>query len=88
MFASKVAGCFGCENVTVIGGREIIKSPQITNLPEGFHYIMAITKLQIHPLIKSEIIQMESFFKDVCEVEDTGIHTNSVCRSSISMPLK
>ena len=75
-FASQVrkaAERFGCERVTFVGYRGMIKIPQIKNLPEGFHYITAITKPQIDSLIDQGIIQIGLFDEDVFEVEDNGI---------------
>ena len=43
----KVAESYGCQEVTFVGDRGMIKKTQIENLPEGFHYITAITKPQI-----------------------------------------
>jgi len=75
-FASQVrkaAQLFGCERVTFVGDRGMIKIPQIENLPEGFHYITAITKPQIYSLIDQNVIQIELFDEDIGEVEDDGI---------------
>ena len=75
-FASQVrkaAQRFGCERVTFVGDRGMIKIPQIENLPEGFHYITAITKPQIYSLIDQNVIQIGLFDEDICEVEDDGI---------------
>jgi len=75
-FASQVkkaAERFGCERVTFVGDRGMIKIPQIKNLPEGFHYITAITKPQIDSLIDKGVIQIGLFDEDVCEIEDNGI---------------
>ena len=75
-FASQVkkaAKRFGCERVTFVGDRGMIKIPQIKNLPEGFHYITAITKAQIDSLINQGLIQIGLFDEDVFEVEDNGI---------------
>jgi transposase len=69
----KVALRFGCEQVTFVGDRGMIKSMQIDELPEGFHYITAITKPQIRALIKSGVIQLGLFDKELCEVESEGI---------------
>lgn len=69
----KVSDRFGCENVTFVGDRGMIKSTQIAGLPENFHYITAITKPQIQSLRKKGIIQLELFDKDVCEVVDDGV---------------
>ena len=74
-FASQVhkaAQRFGCDRVTFVGDRGMIKIPQIDNLPEGFHYITAITKAQIEALIHRGVIQIGLFDKVVCEVEDHG----------------
>ena len=49
----KVAQAFGCQTVTFVGDRGMIKSTQIADLPKGFYYITAITKPQIHTLIKT-----------------------------------
>ncbi|MCP5002775.1 MAG: transposase [Planctomycetes bacterium] len=54
----KVADRFGCGRVTFVGDRGMIKSLQIKELPEGFHYITAISKAQINSLIKEGTIQM------------------------------
>ena len=75
-FASQVrkaAERFGCERVTFVGDRGMIKRPQIEKLPEGFHYITAITKAQINSLIDQGVIQLGLFDEDVCEVEDNDI---------------
>ncbi|MFQ5836114.1 MAG: IS1634 family transposase [bacterium] len=75
-FASQVKKAterFGCERVTFVGDRGMIKIPQIKNLPEGFHYITAITKPQIDSLIDQGVIQIGLFDEDVFEVEDNDI---------------
>ena len=75
-FASQVkkaAERFGCERVTFVGDRGMIKIPQIKNLPKGFHYITAITKPQIDSLIDKGVIQIGLFDEDVFEVEDNDI---------------
>jgi transposase len=69
----KAAERFGCERVTFVGDRGMIKIPQIENLPEGFHYITAITNPQIDSLIDQGVIQIGLFDEDVCEVDDNGI---------------
>jgi len=70
----KVAQRFGCERVTFVGDRGMIKSAQIEDLAKaGFHYITAITKPEISKLIHSGVIQMELFDATVCEVEDDGV---------------
>jgi hypothetical protein len=51
----------------------MIKKTQIEDLPEGFHYITAITKPQIEKLMKRGVIQFGFFDEKVCEVEEEGI---------------
>ena len=64
---------FGCEQVTFVGDRGMIKSGQIEQLAKvGFHYITAITKPQIEVLLKQGVLQMELFAADVCEVQQDG----------------
>jgi transposase len=70
---SKIAERFGCWRVTFVGDRGMIKSAQIEQLPEGFHYITAITKPQIRSLMQQGVIQLDLFDKDICEVEDDGV---------------
>lgn len=69
----KVSERFGCERVTFVGDRGMIKSAQIKDLPEGVSYITAITKPQIEALMKCGVIQMELFDNSICEVLDDGI---------------
>ncbi len=69
----KIAERFGCRRVTFVGDRGMIKSAQIEQLPEGFHYITAITKPQIYSLIQRGVIQLDLFDKDICEVEEEGV---------------
>jgi transposase len=65
---------FGCERVTFVGDRGMIKSGQVEELSQvGFHYITAITKPQIDTLIAARRIQMELFAAEVCEVQQEGV---------------
>lgn len=68
----KAAERFGCKNVTMVGDRGMIKKTQIERLPEGFHYITAITKVQIEGLIKRGLIQITLFDVTLCEIEEEG----------------
>ncbi len=69
----KAAERFGCERVTFVGDRGMIKSRQIADLTEmGFHYITAITKPQIETLIRSGAIQLEFFDETLCEIVQEG----------------
>lgn len=69
----KTAERFGCRRVTFVGDRGMIKRAQIEALPDGFHYITAVTKPQIMALMKKDVFQFEIFDENVCEVEDDGI---------------
>jgi hypothetical protein len=71
---SKAREQFGCERVTFVGDRGMIKSGQRQDLSQvGFHYITAITKPQINTLIEAHLIQMELFAAAVCEVQQEGV---------------
>jgi len=70
----KVARRFGCERVTLVGDRGMIKQGQIDDLTAaGFHYITAITKPQVKRLVKESVLQMDLFDKTVCEVLSDGV---------------
>ena len=65
---------FGCERVTFVGDRGMIKSGQVEELSRvGFHYITAITKPQIEALLAAGVLQMELFAEEVCEVQQDGV---------------
>jgi len=70
---AKVKKRFGVKSVTMVGDRGMIKSEQIEQLPQFFHYLTAITKPQIKSLLKKGTLQMELFDDDVCEVECEGV---------------
>lgn len=68
----KVAERFGGGEVTFVGDRGMIKSKQMEGLnKEGFHYITAITKPQIRKLLKTGVIQLDLFDRDLAEIETT-----------------
>ncbi|MGH9625525.1 MAG: IS1634 family transposase [Bryobacteraceae bacterium] len=70
----KASERFGCEGVTFVGDRGMIKSGQVEDLARvGFHYITAITKPQIETLLGAGVLQMELFGTAVCEVEQDGV---------------
>jgi hypothetical protein len=70
---NKASQRFGCERVTFVGDRGMIKSGQVKELARvGFHYITAITKPQIEALLESGVLQMELFADELCEVEHEG----------------
>jgi hypothetical protein len=71
---NKTSERFGCEHVTFVGDRGMIKSGQIQDLAKaGFHYITAITKPQIQTLVTAGVLQMHLFDADLCEVSDEGV---------------
>ena len=76
-FASQINKCkkrFGCEKVTFVGDRGMIKSGQIKDLQEhGFSYITSITKVQIKKLIDKGVLQYSFFDKDLLEIKDDGV---------------
>jgi Transposase DDE domain len=65
---------FGCQQVTFVGDRGMIKSAQMADLAQvGFHYITAITKPQIETLLAADVLQMELFAAEVCQVQQDGV---------------
>ncbi|MFO7495589.1 MAG: IS1634 family transposase [Desulfobacterales bacterium] len=76
-FASQIRKAneqFGCERVTFVGDRGMIKSAQIKDLAAtGFHYITAITKPQIKSMLKEGVFQLELFDDNLCEVAHNGV---------------
>ena len=70
----KLADEFGCESVTMVGDRGMIKTEQIADLDEEkFFYITATTKQQMETLLKQGVIQMELFAEKLCEIQNDGI---------------
>jgi len=70
----KASQRFGCERVTFVGDRGMIKSGQIEELSQaGFHYITAITKPQIEALLSGGVLQMALFDDAVCEIQQEGL---------------
>jgi len=69
----KTAERFGCEKVTFVGDRGMIKKANKEELNEaGFSYITALTKQQIESLLNHGSLQMELFDTAVCEVNLDG----------------
>lgn len=64
---------FGVRSVTLVGDRGMLKGPQIAALPQDFRYITAITKPQIRKLLADNVLQMELFSEQVCEVVVDGL---------------
>ena len=70
----KVAGRFGCREVTFVGDRGMIKSAQIEQLREAdFHFIGALTKPRIETLLREGVLQMDLFDETVCEVRQGAL---------------
>jgi transposase len=68
-----LAHSFGVEEVTLVGDRGMLKTPQIDALPEGFRYITAITKPMIRTLLEKDIIQETLFDEALHEVVHEGV---------------
>lgn len=67
----KVKNRFGCQDVTFVGDRGMIKSGQISDLEKhGCHYITSLTKKQIENLVQKKVMQYEFFEDSLCEVVD------------------
>ena len=76
----KLRQSFGCQGVTMVGDRGMIRSPQMAQArAAGFHYISALTKAQIQTLLRKGIFQIELFEEKVMEVADTD-HRRYVLR--------
>jgi len=70
----KASERFGCERVTFVGDRGMIKSGQVEQLAQaGFHYITAITKPRIEALLASGALQRELFAEQICEGQQDGV---------------
>lgn len=70
----KAAQRFGCQRVTFVGDRGMIKSTQKENLADAdFNYITALTRKQIETLEKNEVIQQGMFDEELCEVEKDSV---------------
>jgi transposase len=71
---TKASQCFGCQQVTFVGDRGMIKSGQIEDLSKaGFHYITAITKPQIDTMLASGVLQLDLFASQVCQIEHESV---------------
>ena len=70
--ARTLADSFGVRELTLVGDRGMLKTPQIEALPEGFRYLTAITKPQIRSLLAEGVLQLGLFDDRVCEVEHDG----------------
>lgn len=65
----KLAQAFGCQRLTLVGDRGMIKQIGIEALQgEDFYFISAITKVQIKALLKDEVLEMALFEQPLAEV--------------------
>lgn len=65
---------FDVEEVVLVGDRGMIKKKQIDLLKEkDFHYITAITKPQVRKLLEGNILQLDLFDDEICEVEHDSV---------------
>ena len=70
----KVRDRFGCQKVTFVGDRGMLKSTPIEDLQDAeFAYITAITKPQIETLVQTGVLQYGLFDKNLGEVDCDGI---------------
>jgi transposase len=71
---NKVRDRFGCQKVTFVGDRGMLKSVPIEELEEAkFAYITAITKPQIETLLQTGVLQYSLFDMELGEVDCDGI---------------
>lgn len=66
-----LANSFGVKEVTLVGDRGMLKGPQIEALPKDFRYISAISKPQIRKMLAADVLQLELFDSEVCEIQET-----------------
>lgn len=65
---------FSVKDVVFVGDRGMLKQPQLDLLADHrFHYITAITKVQIRKFLKNGVFQMELFDEDLGEIESESI---------------
>jgi Transposase DDE domain len=65
----KVKNELGCEGVTLVGDRGMIRTDQkAVALLAKFHFVTALTKPQIQKLLTQKVLQMELFEEQVQEV--------------------
>jgi Transposase DDE domain len=70
----KIAEVFGCQQVTLVGDRGMIKGGQIEELVQaGFHYITALTQGQIRALLTHGVLHLEALGEPLREVTQAEI---------------
>jgi transposase len=76
-----LAKSFGVEEITLVGDKGMIKSPQAQELTDaGFHYITSLSKPEIRSLLREEVLQMDFFDTKLYEVEHVGHGVRYVLR--------
>jgi len=71
---SALVNRFSVQDVVFVGDRGMLKQPQLDLLADHrFHYITAITKVQIRKFLKDGVFQMEIFDEDLGEIESENI---------------
>ncbi len=74
---------FGCEYVTFVGDKGMIKSEQITEFHKeenNIHYITSITKPQIQSLLSKKFFKIGLFDEKLCEIVDVESTIRYICR--------
>lgn len=70
----KIKERFGCDRVTFVGDRGMLKSASLSELNEyGFSYITGITRVQVETLLRQGVMEYGLFDSTLCEVENEGI---------------
>lgn len=65
----KIKKALGCEGVTLVGDRGMIRSQQKAAAQKaGFHFVTALTQPQIQKLLAAKVLQLELFEEKVQEV--------------------
>jgi transposase len=65
----KIKKDFGCEGVTMVGDRGMIRKEQRQEAnAAGFHFITALSKPEIEKLLKDKVFQLELFEDKICEL--------------------
>ncbi len=76
-----LAESYGVEEITLVGDKGMIKSPQARELTDaGFHYITTLSKPEIRSLLKDEVLQMDFFDNNLYEVDHVGHGVRYVLR--------
>lgn len=70
----KIRERFGCQKVTFVGDRGMLKTASLEDLREAeLAYITAITRPQIETLLETGILEYSLFDKNLCETDCDGI---------------